>query len=253
MLRTTKLTPDGRGIDIITKGGSLTQYYTTIILIPEFGLGVTVLVAGDYGALPDLRENMVATLVPAAEKLIRDEVRNVHSGLYAASDDWSGPPNLNWSLRIEVDDVGPGLRVRDWVSNGTDFMAVYGKFKGMPTDPTKWQARLLPSNIQTGYRGGPTDDDESTVGIWRLTAIPNQDPEDKDKVFDDYCMTDADSVMYNGFSVEEFYIMNSEMIYISGLRTQLWHFEDSERTTEKLQKEARMRENTAQIPFTFGY
>ena len=152
MLRTTKLTPDGRGVDIITKGGSLTQYYTTIILIPEFGLGVTVLVAGDNEALADLRETVIATLVPAAEKLIRDEVRNVHSGLYAASVDGSGPPNLNWSLRIEVDDVGPGLRVRDWVSNGTDFMAVYGMFTGMPSDPTKWQARLLPTNIRPGYK-----------------------------------------------------------------------------------------------------
>jgi len=150
MLRTTKLTPDGRGIDIITKGGSLTQYYTTIILIPEFGLGVTILVAGDYGALPDLRENVIATLVPAAEKLIRDEVRKVHSGLYASSHDSFGPPDLNWSLKIDVDDIGPGLRVKDWISNGTDFMTVYGKFAGMPSDPTKWQARLLPTNMRAG-------------------------------------------------------------------------------------------------------
>jgi len=151
MLRTTKLTPDGRGVDIITKGGSLTRYYTTIILIPEFGLGVTILIAGDYEALPDLRENVIATLVPAAEKLIRDEVRKVHSGLYAASNDWLAPPNLNWSLKIEVDDMGPGLLVKDWISNGTDFMGVYGKFKGMPSDRTKWQARLLPTNIRARY------------------------------------------------------------------------------------------------------
>jgi len=151
MLRTTKLTPDGRGIDIITKEGALTQYHTIIILIPEFGLGITILVAGKYEALSALRESVIAMLIPAAEKLIRDEVRKVHSGLYAASDNWLESPNLNWSLNIEVDELGPGLLVKNWISNGTDFMTVYGKLTSMPTDPTKWQARLLPADIHHGY------------------------------------------------------------------------------------------------------
>ena len=63
-------------------------------------------------------------------------------------------------------------------------------------------------------------------------------------MFDDYCMTDADAVMYNGFSVEEFYITKSVKIYISGLRTQLWHYEDDV-DTEIPRSEAHMRDNLA--------
>lgn len=71
-------------------------------------------------------------------------------------------------------------------------------------------------------------------------------------MFDDYCMTDADAMMYNGFSVEEFYITNSESIYISGLRTQLWRYEDGEGVTKQSQIGTRMRDSVAQIPLTFG-
>jgi len=83
-----------------------------------------------------------------------------------------------------------------------------------------------------------------------LTAIPKQDPEDKIKVFNDYCMTDADAVMYNGFSVEEFYITNSATIYISGLRTQLWHYQDGKGVAKNPQR-AYGKEVSVQMPFAF--
>ena len=146
-MRSTKLTPDGRAVDIITKGGALNQYFSTIILIPEFGLGVTILIAGHSSALWDLRENIIATLVPAADKLVRQEVRAVYAGTWADSDSFWGPPNWNWSLKLEVDNLGPGMRVREWVSNGTDFLEVYGRMKVMPSDPDAWEARLIPTGV----------------------------------------------------------------------------------------------------------
>jgi hypothetical protein len=83
ILRSTKLTPDGRAVDIITKGGLLEGYYSSILMIPEFGIGVTILVAGDYPALVDLREKIIATLIPAVEKLVRDEIRKQYAVTWA--------------------------------------------------------------------------------------------------------------------------------------------------------------------------
>jgi len=232
MLRTTKGTPDGRPIDIITKGGSLEGYFSTIALLPEFGLGLSVLVAGESSALLDLLENFTAEVIFTVDKLLRDEVRRAYCGLWTALDDlWSGPANMDWSFRIEVDETGPGLRITDWKSNGTDFLPVYGKLKGMPADPDQWEARLLPTVSYEGHAGLT-----KKLEIWRLTAIPKRAATDKGKIWEDYCMTDVDGLMYGGASVEEFgiFVAGSEektdiqaiALINSGLRTFLVKWTD---------------------------
>ena len=220
ILRSTKLTADGRPVDIITKGGALEGYFSTVALIPEFGLGLTILVAGDVDALFDLRERLVAFIVPAIEDLVRARIKKKYEGLYARVDDWLGPLNPNWSLTLEVDDTGPGLLLSTWTSNRTDFLPFYGKLKGMPADESQWSARLLPTNMAW------TADEE----IWRLTAIPKRKESDREKVFDDYCMTDVDSLAYGGWALEEFVFKlfgeddgaGAEAVLMPGMRTTLF-------------------------------
>jgi hypothetical protein len=220
MLRTTKLTPDGRAIDIITKGGSLTGYFSLIAMIPEFGLGVTTLVAGSPSAVGDLSERLIANLIPAVEVLMRQEVRAQYAGFWSHWDEESQSSNTNWSLNLQVDDVGPGIRVLDWVSNGTDFLSVYGLFKNMGKEQGDWHARLIP----TGVYSGP-DDQGVEFEKWRLTAVPERSAEKEGELLNDFCGTDVDALMYDGFPVEEFTIMREEKeaskLFISGLRTKL--------------------------------
>lgn len=243
ILRTAKLTPDGRAIDIITKGGALTQYFSIIALLPEFGLGITILIAGDHQALSDVQEKVISTLVPATEKLIRDEVRRVYAGIWAADEDI---PDSKWSLKLEVDETGPGLRVADWTSNGTDFLSVYGSLKNMPSDPSQWQARLIPSGLYreplTVPNAGSSEQYWET-GVWRLTAVPRKNSDNERLVFDEACYTDVDSLMYDGYSVEEFVISTGrngktglvEGVFMSipGMQTSLWRLdEDGARISE---------------------
>jgi hypothetical protein len=138
IVRTTKLTPDGRAIDIVTKGGSLPGYYSLIAMIPEFGLGMSILVAGSGPARQDLSEKLISNLVPAVEELLRREVRTHYAGSWSHWDEESQSLDTNWSLNLHVDDDGLGLRVSDWVSNGTDFLPVYGSFKGMGKEAGNW-------------------------------------------------------------------------------------------------------------------
>ncbi|KAH8599288.1 beta-lactamase/transpeptidase-like protein [Bisporella sp. PMI_857] len=229
ILRTTKLTSDGRGTDLITKSGSLTGYYSNIILIPEFGLGLVISVAGDSAARPDLRENVVSALVPATEKLIRDEAKSVYASLFTA---WGG--DQDWSIKIKVPDEGPGLEVTKWVSNGTDFLSFYGRISGMPNDPEKWQALLIPTGVYTEHN--KVNNPKGSTEVWRLTAVPKRDPAVASKVFDDFCITDVDAMMYGGLSIEEFTIYKASenslvgsdgkmvalMVSIAGMRTYLF-------------------------------
>ncbi|KAG9239885.1 beta-lactamase/transpeptidase-like protein [Calycina marina] len=237
MFRTSKVTPDGRAIDVITKGGALTAYYSTIVLLPEFGLAFTALVAGNPSALMDVREKVLAALVPAAEQLIREEMRIVFAGLWASASHWNGDPILNWSLKIEVDEAGPGLIVKDWISNGTDFMKIYGKLHGMPEDNSKWSARLLPTRIYPEFTG-PLRGEPYQNSAWRLAAVEKQDPDKADRVFEDYCFADVDGLIYSGLSIEEFFIlklpreptghMEAAWAKNSGLRTVWRRVEDGE-------------------------
>lgn len=225
ILRTTKGTPDQRPIDIITKGGALTGYFSTIALLPEFGLGVTVLVAGDTAAQFDLRERVLAALIPAVDTLLRGEVSRSYCGLYAGWDDKDS------ILRLEVDDHGPGLKITEWKSNGVDFLAVYGRLKHMPSDLTRWEAHLLP----TGVMSQGEDSEDGNWDVWRFTAVPKKIDSQEKKLFEDYCMTDVDTLMYSGVSIEEVIIAKgpggngrrfAEVVKLSGLRTSLFRWED---------------------------
>lgn len=234
ILRTSELTPDGRPIDIITKGGSLGGYYSSIVLIPEFGLGLTILVAGAQAAQFDLRERVISLLVPEIDKLVRAKAQITHAGFYGTWNDRSGPLNKSWSVVLEVDDVGPGLHVTSWISNSTDFLPTYGMLKGMPEDQSKWEARLLPTNV----------DWDDGVEVWRLTAIPKREEAEGSKVFDDYCFTDVDGLIYGGWSIEEFIfgILTDEAetsvdcLRLSGTRTLLFKDDNDSSTNGRMKR-----------------
>jgi hypothetical protein len=83
ILRTSKGIPDGRATNIITKSGSLINYFSTIALLLELDLGVTILVARDSIALYDLCKQIIATLISTVDKLVRDKVRRSYCGLWA--------------------------------------------------------------------------------------------------------------------------------------------------------------------------
>ncbi|MCJ1402969.1 hypothetical protein MMC11_006191 [Xylographa trunciseda] len=219
ILRSTRLTKDGRGVDVITKAGGLWGYSSLIVLLPEFGLGLTILVAGDPRALGELSERLISIIVPAIEDVARTETRRVFAGSYEMVSEKNDLLSTNSSLLLEVDDVGPGIRIVTWISRDVDFLKVYGHLNGMPEDQDAWEARLLPSNLEQ-------DDGTVQEEIWRATAIRKVNADRKRRVWDDFCLTDVDSLSYGGFSVEEFKFVRGhdgdvERVVLNGLRTTL--------------------------------
>jgi hypothetical protein len=78
----------------------------------------------------------------------------------------------------------------------------------MPSDSDLWEALLLPTGVYG--ESNENEDPRWDIESWRLTAVPKRNPDDEGKVFSDYCMTDIDTLMYRGMSVEQFYIAKPE-------------------------------------------
>jgi hypothetical protein len=74
-----------RTVRFITKGGGLPGYFSIIATIPEFDLGFTVLVAGEYEMLPKLRNAIGETIVRAAEEVSIRQLQERYVGIYSSN------------------------------------------------------------------------------------------------------------------------------------------------------------------------
>lgn len=218
IVRTTSLTPDGRPIDLVTKGGALNGYFSTLMLVPEFGLGVSILVAGPTEAMEDLRERITSALVPAADRIVRRHAKSRYSGIYKLHKEANNQlQKSDCSVTIDVDDVGPGLRIKRWMSNDTDFLTTYGRLQGMKEVDATWEVRLLPSaEVMT----------RSTIETWWAVIVQRQQSRDQGKAWAEYCATDIDNLAYGGKSLGMFRMTidgdgMAVAMEIVGLRTRL--------------------------------
>ena len=185
IFRTNSLLPaTDRIIDLFTKSGSLSGYASRIILIPEYDMGITVLVAGDGQAEGWIEELVLSKLIPEVENITRYQTGEKYADTYHA------PAHLgvNSSITIEMDGLS-GLIVKSWISNGTDFLNHYTQLsKGSDTG----RVQLIPSKINRGNSGE----------VWKvLFAEPNLK---RGSAIENCLIDDVDSMMYGGRSLEEF-------------------------------------------------
>lgn len=97
--RSIKATPDGRPIEIVTKGGTLKGYFSVIALIPEFVLGVSILFAGEEKVMLKVRENIIGALVREADRIARERLKHEFAGVFG-------------TLCMEVGTRDPSLKLR---------------------------------------------------------------------------------------------------------------------------------------------
>jgi hypothetical protein len=161
-----------------------------ILVLPEYDLGVTLLVAGDDGEfLKALRETAIVGLVQTAERLAIEQFRKRYEGVYTSPD-----PDLNSSVTLVFDNRG--LVLTQFVSNGTDvFASSLPRESGAPKDG-RWYAQLVPTLL---YRDQEAQDGE----LWRMNFVAERKNQNE-AVFDDFCMTDVDIASYAGLPLNEF-------------------------------------------------
>ncbi len=208
IVRTAKFSADGRLVDVFHKGGGIDGYFTSIILIPEFNIGLTIMHAGSYHPHRLLRDPFLKIVGTEVEKLMRAEGQKKYAGTYKAAS------SIDSFVELTMDN-GSGLRIKSWVSNGVDFLATYHRIKEpywlLPSD----ELRLIPSNMD---RGADTE-------VWRVQPSSKKES-NPDRVFDDFYMPHLDYFMYFNKPADEF-VFKSEndvvkSIVITGLRVELF-------------------------------
>ncbi|KAJ9655751.1 hypothetical protein H2198_005457 [Neophaeococcomyces mojaviensis] len=86
--RTNEIVPElvtTKPLTFITKGGGMPGYTSNIIMIPEHGLGITILVAGNGDAMSEMREIIVSELVDFAERAAAAELKAKYAGTYEST------------------------------------------------------------------------------------------------------------------------------------------------------------------------
>lgn len=188
--RTTDLLRDSdRGMTIITKIGNLYGYFSHIIMLPEYDIAITILVAGDPKARSWLENKVLTPITNIVEKIARHQTRTRYGGLYGSS-------NINSSISLDLCGSS-GLVITEWISNGTDFLH---EFVSLHSDDEFIEGRvqLVPAGIRRS----------NGAEVWSATFVPKSR---QSKSVIDVCMVnDVDLFMYGGRSVHDFLFLLNE-------------------------------------------
>ncbi|KAI0967244.1 beta-lactamase/transpeptidase-like protein [Xylaria arbuscula] len=133
-----------RWITAFNKAGRISDYSSVLAIIPDYDIGISVLLAGDLPANANfnLLDIVGGPLIPAIEEAARAEAGAIYNGHYA----FTNLTQLNSSMTIETDDQ-PGLKVSQWISNGTDFAYISTVLQNgyLPLTP---RIRLYPTGLE---------------------------------------------------------------------------------------------------------
>lgn len=131
-----------------TKYGNLGAYSSYIILIPDLGMGVSVLTAG-VASLPAAQgmSNIISSImVPAMEQVAKEEANTTYSGTYRSA---------NGSITILTDN-GPGLLVQNdtFTWNGSNMgstVAILDRVNNNPFEIRLWPTTQMAELDNGGY------------------------------------------------------------------------------------------------------
>ncbi|KAJ8114270.1 hypothetical protein ONZ43_g4943 [Nemania bipapillata] len=140
-----------RWITAFNKAGRISDYSSVLAIIPDYDIGISVLLAGELPANANfnLLDIVGEVLIPAVEEAARAEAGAIYNGHYA----FANTSQLNSSMTINTDDQ-PGLGVSQWISNGTDFAFTSAVLQNgyFPLTP---RIRLYPTGLEgQGPNGG---------------------------------------------------------------------------------------------------
>ncbi|RBQ72515.1 hypothetical protein FVER14953_01795 [Fusarium verticillioides] len=175
-----------------TKGGQLGMYSSLMALLPDWGVGITVLAAGTDapGVVGMIPGAIVSKLVPALEQAAKRQARRSYSGRYG---------NERNGMTVAVQDRLPGLGVTSWHLDGRDmFDSIRLMVSESSTGSGNVSMRLYPTGLQTQTDG------KARLESWRAVyeIIDASSPSSS------YCASwfSVDSVTYGGVSIDEFVI-----------------------------------------------
>ncbi|KAK8050326.1 beta-lactamase family protein [Apiospora phragmitis] len=192
-----------RTVTAFTKAGGVGDYSALLTVLPEFDLGITIMVAGPNtaGGIWSMADSIGAVILPAYDAATRDDANRRYAGRYVA--DPAVYPNLTSSLELTTDPAKPGVGVGSWISNGTDMIPVAQSLQSgmsVPSDPGAGNSstpsvRLYYTGLQSGSR-------EAFKAVFEAQGAPDN----PGTGFSTDCGTwiDYTGVTYAGMPLDEF-------------------------------------------------
>lgn len=164
-----------RTVRFITKGGGLPGYTSVIVMLPEYDIGVTILVAGNGELLSKIQNVVSKALVRAAEAVAVSQLKERYTGTYTSSN-----KTLNSTITMVADKRG--LVIEKFISNGTDVLQ-----SGFRHESDKWYAQLVPTLLYM-------DEKRQQGELWRVLVANER--EHSENIWDDFCFFDIDAPLY---------------------------------------------------------
>lgn len=197
-----------RTVRFITKGGGLPGYTSLIILVPEYDLGVTLLVAGNNELLPKL-QNIVVEFIRPAEQHAIQQLQDRYAGTYVSSNS-----SQNSTVTLVADHRG--LVVTQFISNSSDILYFGTLNKWLPKSGF---AQVVPTLL---YRNAQDQKGEE----WRLEPVEDRN-QNVHQIWDDFCINDFEGPLYAAVPLNNFVFWDQDVdgafktLELSAFRTNL--------------------------------
>ncbi|KAF2105592.1 beta-lactamase family protein [Lophiotrema nucula] len=213
IFHTDKILRDSRRmVRFVTKSGGLPGYFTIIMFLPEYDLGITILTAGSEPyLLHKLLEAVTVPIVRAAEELAIQQLNQHYVGSFSSEDE-----GLNSSLRLQADHRG--LVMTEFISNSTDlFKSPFWDIVGAPQD-RDWYLQGVPTMLYS-------DEKNKKGEKWRFNIAEYRNSQNT-AIWDDFCITNLDTALYANLPLNELVFWADddgviEAIELTGFRSKL--------------------------------
>ena len=179
-----------RPVTFATKAGGLPGYTSIIVLMPEYDLGITILLASPIGIIGLIREEVTVPLARGAEVICQSDLKKHYTGTFDSD-------QVNSTITL-AQDPSRGLHVVEWISNSTDmFPRVQWWMRQSMQPPEHYHLQLVPTLL---YK----DEQKQEGEVWRLLMVPKRpEKEAETDYWDDYCITHVDELRYGGLPLNE--------------------------------------------------
>ncbi|GAW26801.1 putative beta-lactamase transpeptidase-like [Rosellinia necatrix] len=201
--RTRSQITNGRVVDLYTKSGSVGQYSSQLILLPDYGVTVSVLVAGPSSgpAISIATEMVLQSLIPTLENITLSDACESLCGTYETLE-----PRVNSSISIAAD--AAGLHLDRWVNHGVDIKAAAQAYALQSGSSPIRSVRFQASNLRGSPHAGRTTRDAHRVAYRLIFDTTGEDQNGPARVLDPISnqWSAADSIMYGEIGVDDFVV-----------------------------------------------
>ncbi|KAI3336136.1 putative penicillin-binding protein [Ustulina deusta] len=201
--RTRSQITSGRVVDLYTKSGSVGQYNSQLMLLPDYGVALSILVAGSSSGpvVTAATEMVLQSLIPVLENITISEACKSLCGTYETS-----RPDVNSSITIAAD--AAGLYLDQWINQDVDIIAVAQAYAAQTGSPPINSARLQATNLRDLALETHTARGNRRVAYRAIFDTTSEDLNGPPRILDpsSHEWSSIDSIMYGEISVDDFVV-----------------------------------------------